>query len=471
VSSTVIVPRASARLPRGREPRATMSTLPRAWTDDDRAKAIEVVLNKIGDLWWAYYDVDLSVDARLLSAHDARAVFDAIQPSREGGLCWTGTARQRDSIFAALVQIFRDHPELALEAFRRIFDMNVIPEESGANQGLMGQMNRDERRARRDKYQDALRNRKCEGRAILVAEGDSWFQFPGRWFTFIALWRFQIDAVKDILDHLIRSNRYCVFSLAAGGDWLIKMLRANDYVEPLSQIEPDAFLISGGGNDLLGDGRVANMTLHKRRVEPLTERHLHLIEMRVASARGRAVVFDLERYRAGVAFLAKEFIGFLNLTLIQYFIFFSNLAHSKLASMAVLTHGYDFAIPTRRSTARLISLRRLVNKLMGSGKWLWLPLEQKRLNDDEKRAVIYAMITEFNELLISLAESPLFPHLYHVDCRGIATSEKDWYDEIHLTSQAFQRAASLFDVCIARVLAPGGASKKVFGVADLPRVG
>jgi lysophospholipase L1-like esterase len=281
------------------------------------------------------------------------------------------------------------------------------------------------------------------------------------------LWRIHVDAVKDILDHLIAGKCYCVHSLAAGGDWLIQMLRAEDYVEPLSQIEPDVFLFSGGGNDLLGDGRVANMTLHKRRVEPLSDRHRQLFAARVAATAKRTTVFDRSRYEAGVGFLAKEFIGFLNLILLQYFIFFSNLAHSKLASMVIVTHGYDFAVPTRRSTARLVSIRRLVNRLMGSGKWLWLPLEQKRLNDDEKRAVVYAMITEFNELLVSLAESKHFPYVYHVDNRGIARSDQDWYDEIHLTSEAYRRSASLFDVCISTALAEPGGGKKVFTVADL----
>jgi hypothetical protein len=73
------------------------------------------------------------------------------------------------------------------------------------------------------------------------------------------------------------------------------------------------------------------------------------------------------------------------------------------------------------------------------------------------------MITEFNELLVLLAESPRFPRLYHVDCRGIAQSEKDWYDEIHLTSQAYRRAAALFEACIAAK----EAGKKVFTVPDL----
>lgn len=438
-----------------------------AWTQEDRDKAVAVVLNKIDKLWWAYYDVDLMSHAKPISDADARTVLDAIAMP-DGRFVWTGADAQRELLLPLLLRIFNDHPGLAEEAFRRIFDMNVVPGLSGAEGGLIDRLNQEERDARRDQYLAAVRNRSCTGRPIVVAEGDSWFQFPGRWFVHAFGLRWvHVDAVKDILDQLTASKRYCVFSLAAGGDWLIKMLRANDYVEPLSQIEPDAFLLSGGGNDLLGDGRVGNMTLHKRRVEPLGGRHAEILAARLKAIQGRRVEFDRSTYEAGLVFLAKEFVSFLNLLLVQYAIFFSSLAHSKLSSMVIVTHGYDFAIPTRKSTARLISFRRLVNKLMGSGKWLWIPLEQKRLSDPEKRAVLYAMITEFNELLVSLARSPRFPRLYHVDCRGIARSDKDWYDEIHLTSHAYKRAASLFEVCIKAALDNPKADRKVFTVSDL----
>ena len=438
------------------------------WTAEDQEKAIAVVLNKINGVWWTYYNVDLSAPEVVLSDTEARATLEVIE-LKDGRYHWKGTDRHYAALFPLLHRIYNDHPELALEAFRRIFDMNEVPGDSGAQGSVIDVLNKEERAARHDAYIKSIQNRSCAGRPIIVAEGDSWFQFPGRYFLHVFGLRWvHIDAVKDILDHLIAGKRYCVHSLAAGGDWLIKMLRAHDYVEPLSRIEPDVFLISGGGNDLLGDGRVANMTLHQRRVEGLTDRHRELLAKRLEAIQGRAVVFDEERFTKGLAFLAKEFISFLNLFLIQYSIFFSNLAHSKLEKMTIITHGYDFALPTQKSTARLISFRRLVNKMMGSGKWLWLPLEQKRLKDDEKANVVYAMITEFNELLVSLAQSPRFPHLYHVDCRGVATSPKDWYDEIHLSSKAFLRAASIFDACIAAALkAPAGARQKVFTVADI----
>jgi hypothetical protein len=105
---------------------------------------------------------------------------------------------------------------------------------------------------------------------------------------------------------------------------------------------------------------------------------------------------------------------------------------------------------------------------MGSGKWLWLPLEQKRLTDNEKQAALYAMITEFNELMVTLATSKKFPRLFHVDLRGTARSSRDWYDEIHLTSQAFGRAAEVYERCIQYALANPEPTQKVFSPLDAP---
>ncbi len=445
-----------------------------SWTQRDRDKAAAVVLNKVDGLWFAYYAVDLSAEAPPFTDADARAMLDAIE-TRDERFRWTGTDEQRALLLPLLQRVFRDHPELAMETFRRIFDMNEIPPESG---GTVTKLNEGERRARLDAYLRAVKKGRCATRKILVAEGDSWFQFPGSWFWVLGARAIHIDFVDDILDHLIARPKYCIRSLAAGGDWLFKMLRAQDYVEPLSQIEPDAFLLSGGGNDLLGDGRVANMTLNQRRHDEEEEKrkkgirtpHEEILAARLAAvADRRDVVFDPTAYTTGVFYLAKEFVSFMNLLLVQYAIFFSDLRHSKLENMAILTHGYDFAIPTPRTTASFIWPRHWVNKLLGSGKWLWMPLEQKRLGPEQKRAVVYAMITEFNELLVSLANSPRFPHLYHVDCRGVAQSQKDWYDEIHLTSKAFKRAAGLFEVCLDRVLVTAApTAKKVFTVSDLP---
>ena len=436
------------------------------WTDEQLAKVVAVILNKVRDLWWAYYDVDL--DAADDAAPPVIRVLDHIQHDGTG-YRWTGTPADKNILLPVLLRVLNDEPAVAREIFRRIFDVNEIPNLSGADGGLAGKLNRAEREHRDRMYLAAIRAGKCADRPILVAEGDSWFQFPG--FTLLRLGkrRLHIEFVREIIDHLIASKRYCIRSLAAGGDWLSNMLRTHDYIEPLSQIEPDVFLFSGGGNDLLGEGRVANMVRHKRRLgepEEFSRRCDELVEMRCGVTAIQRGAFDHARYTLGARFLSKDFVSFMNLALIQYYLFFTSLAHSKLHTMAIITQGYDYVIPTRKSTAPWYSLRRWVNKGLGSGKWLWLPLEQKRLDDNEKEAALYAMITEFNELMIALATSRKFPRLYHVDLRGTARSRKDWYDEIHLTSDAFRRAAGVFERCIANAVSEKPSEQKVFSAAD-----
>jgi hypothetical protein len=222
---------------------------------------------------------------------------------------------------------------------------------------------------------------------------------------------------------------------------------------------------------LLAEGRVANMVRHKRRLdEPgeFSRRCDEMVQMRCGAAAVQRDALDHAMYASGVRFLSKDFVSFMNLALIQYYLFFTGLSHSKLASMAIITQGYDYVIPTRKSTAPWYSVRRWVNKGMGSGKWLWLPLEQKRLTDNEKQAALYAMITEFNELMVTLATSQKFPRLFHVDLRGTARSSRDWYDEIHLTSQAFGRAAEVYERCIQYALANPEPTQKVFSPLDAP---
>lgn len=133
--------------------------------------------------------------------------------------------------------------------------------------------------------------------------------------------------------------------------------------------------------------------------------------------------------------------------------------------MLVVTQGYDYAVP-RKSTARRLSAQRLVNRLTKSGKWLWEPFEKKELSEHQKKDATYAMIMEFNEVLASIARSGRVAPIAHIDCRGIANSEADWYDEIHLTSSAFERVAKLYVLCMRDWLDPGRSLRQVYTTKD-----
>src|SRR5262245_2611461 len=76
---------------------------------------------------------------------------------------------------------------------------------------------------------------------VLVAEGDSWFEFP--------------ILLDDVLDHLMRE--FAVLSLAAAGDLLSDMAADDEFSEAIATEGADFFLLSGGGNDMLHDGRLS----------------------------------------------------------------------------------------------------------------------------------------------------------------------------------------------------------------------
>ena len=85
---------------------------------------------------------------------------------------------------------------------------------------------------------------------MILAEGDSWFQFP--------------ICVKDIIDWLIKEDNFAVYCIAAGGDWIANIIYEEKYIEELSVHALDVFLMSGGGNDMVGGNKLAVMVSPKK---------------------------------------------------------------------------------------------------------------------------------------------------------------------------------------------------------------
>ncbi|MCQ0970223.1 hypothetical protein MLD63_07290 [Paracoccus sp. TK19116] len=72
----------------------------------------------------------------------------------------------------------------------------------------------------------------------VVAEGDSWFQYP--------------LLLDDVIDHL--SDRWAIYDNSAAGDLLRDMARQDEIGVSVRSEKPDYLLLSGGGNDVLGGG-------------------------------------------------------------------------------------------------------------------------------------------------------------------------------------------------------------------------
>lgn len=328
--------------------------------------------------------------------------------------------------------------------FRKIYDLNEgsILNKSNAASGLLGFLNTRSRNKRNKKFFKKIKKGfRCESsNKVILAEGDSWFEYP----LFI----------REIVDNLIklRSSDYAVYSLAFGGDWLANMIYENQYIEELQLLSPDAFLISGGGNDLAGGKRIAKMVekpsdKREDNLEFYACRHDQISNHDTNSK----VNFDKEKFTIGVEYLNKEFYGLLNAFKLQYKLLFQNLRinTSKFKNLKIITQGYDYPIPSYKLGFGLNPLKMhkpITNYFFKNGHWLKLPLQIKGIKEQEvQNAILYAMIFEFNEMMIDVISD--YENIHHIDCRGLNT-EASWYNELHPESYIFKRIAKAYQMCL-----------------------
>jgi hypothetical protein len=78
------------------------------------------------------------------------------------------------------------------------------------------------------------------------------------------------------------------------------------------------------------------------------------------------------------------------------------------------------------------------------------------------------MVTEFNELLISIVGSGNFDPIFHVDSRGLA-NPGDWYDEIHLEGSSFRDVASLYVLALRDYFEGSETRHRTYSTDDLDR--
>ncbi|MBI5914280.1 MAG: SGNH/GDSL hydrolase family protein [Bacteroidetes bacterium] len=409
----------------------------------DKIKAL--FLNKVKGLNWYYFDIDLNDTLHEESPYSTEwssLLDDIVLVNGAYEYQQTKTKGSDSEILKCLITFIRNYPNLLTDVVRRLFDLNEIKNNSDADEGLMGNFNEKDRERRNKIYTDKIRrgfDRSDDNKVVALAEGDSWFEFPRVYLG--------IDAVKDILDWLIEDDNYAVYSLAAGGDWLSNMLYLGEYIEELPKVSPDVFLLSGGGNDLVGDRRLATMVINPHLQTPTDESNV--LFRRLLERRSKAAKIDMVKYKRGLSLLSDEFFQFININMVQYFAFMYSITQLReYQKMLIITHGYDFAIPTNRKRGNWVSVQRVLNNFLDTGKWLYEALNMKGITKDEDQtAVMYAVIYEFNEMLIGLANYKNFKTLYHIDCRGVA-DEDDWFDELHLKSGKFKLISQTYKKCI-----------------------
>lgn len=247
---------------------------------------------------------------------------------------------------------------------------------------------------------------------VLVAEGDSWFDYP----------------FNDILSELEDRHGYDVEAVAHKGDPVESMAYGDGQLEAFARLVEKviargtplkAVLLSGGGNDIAGD-EFGMLLDHARSAAPGLNNEV------VSGVIGRRV------RNAYIMILQK----------------ITDVCTGKLgAPVPILVHGYDYAVPDGRG-------------FMGGwgplpGPWLEPGFRAKGYKELRERVEMMAdIIDRFNAMLKGVAA--IFPHVYYVDLRKTLPNKpgeyKDWWaNELHPTEPGFRRVAAKFDDRLRRL--------------------
>ena len=236
---------------------------------------------------------------------------------------------------------------------------------------------------------------------VIIAEGDSWFDYPG----------------KDILDELEDRYLFDVEKVSDAGDKIEDMAYLNgqleDFIRKISKVSrsgrvPKAILLSGGGNDITGDIFTNFLNHADSPNRGLNEKIVHeYVDVRIKVAYVHII--------SAVDAVCEDTFG---------------------SKIPIITHGYDFPVPDGKGC-------------LWYGPWLEPGFRAKNYNNmDERKRIIASLIDRFNKMMKLLSKTPGRKHVSHIDLRGTLPNDKSykrwWDNELHPTKKGFERIGKIF---------------------------
>jgi hypothetical protein len=311
---------------------------------------------------------------------------------------------RRSASTRAAIEIGRRQGEAVIAS--RIAELKrgakLTPEAVGAREGRSEPAIRDDIAALLDAQVSA---------GWLMAEGDSWFDYPG----------------DDILRLLKKKYHYRVASVADAGDLVEDMAYSKKQSEKFTnRLEellsdghvPRAILLSGGGNDIAGD--------EFRQLINAKESKLPTINEDVV--RG---VIDVRLKDAYIAIISR----------------ISTITEGYLVRpIPIILHGYAHPVPDGRGV--------LGGWWRIPGPWLRPGFHHKGHGDQtENTAVMEKLIDRFNAMLKAVAATNGFSHVHYLNLRDTLRNDehyKDhWANELHPTDRGFRLVTAEFARLIA----------------------
>jgi lysophospholipase L1-like esterase len=239
---------------------------------------------------------------------------------------------------------------------------------------------------------------------LIVAEGDSWFDYP----------------LNDVLSILEDEHGFDVEAVAHKGDTVEAMAygagQFDDFARLLEKLlrqgrVPDAILLSGGGNDIAGD-EFATLVNHVRSGLPPVNADVvrGIVDIRLRNAYTFLI--------SGLTEIARRYLD---------------------RPLRILLHGYDYAVPDGRGFVGGWAFL--------PGPWLQPGLFQKgHQRPNANKAIVRTVIDTFNVMLRQVSALPQFAHVKYVDLRGTLSQgagyRADWANELHPTKEGFRAVAA-----------------------------
>lgn len=246
---------------------------------------------------------------------------------------------------------------------------------------------------------------------VLLAEGDSWFDYP----------------LEDVLSAL-ELRGYDVESVAHMGDLIEDMAYAKGQFAKLAQrleklIEqertPKAVLLSGGGNDLAGSEFAMLLNHAASSLPPLNEDVVKgVIDRRLRDAYATIL--------SGITRISAEYLD---------------------RPLPIIIHGYDYPVPDGRGF--------LGGWWFLPGPWLDPGFRRKGFEDlAVNTGHMKALIDRFNTMLKELSAAPAFAHVHYLNLRGSLSAQpykRYWDNELHPTERGFVMVAERFHALIEKL--------------------
>lgn len=241
---------------------------------------------------------------------------------------------------------------------------------------------------------------------VLIAEGDSWFDYP----------------LHDVLSDLEDIYGFDVESVAHKGDTVEDMAYSGGQLDDFSRrvekvlrsgVKPQAILLSGGGNDVAGDEFAILLNHATSSIAGLNDSVVTgVIDQRVRDAYVTIL--------GAITAICEGQIG---------------------ERVPIVVHGYDYPVPDGRG-------------FLGGwgplpGPWLEPGLRRKGYEAMAvRRRICVDLIDRFNEMLSHLVGEAPFAHVRYLDLRNTlatgANYENWWANELHPTARGFEKVTKKF---------------------------